>query len=68
MPHRFAATIAAEFNGHTHTDEFKIFYNLTDNTPLSVAWGGGAATAYTFYNLNYKIVSVDGATYVSVPA
>ncbi|VVD01622.1 unnamed protein product, partial [Leptidea sinapis] len=27
---RFASTIAAEFNGHTHSDEFKIFYSGQD--------------------------------------
>ncbi|KAL4716625.1 hypothetical protein ACJJTC_008260 [Scirpophaga incertulas] len=56
---RFSATIAAEFNGHTHSDEFKIFYSH-DDTPINVAWGGGSVTTYTFYNLNYKIATIDG--------
>ncbi|XP_072939936.1 uncharacterized protein [Epargyreus clarus] len=60
---RFSATIAAEFNGHTHSDEFKIFYSLTDGKPISMAWGGGSATAYTHYNLNYKIATINGGTY-----
>ncbi|CAH0605807.1 unnamed protein product [Chrysodeixis includens] len=59
---RFSSTIAAEFNGHTHSDEFKIFYS-PENTPINVAWGGGSATSYTYYNLNYKIVDFNGATY-----
>ncbi|XP_028168351.1 sphingomyelin phosphodiesterase-like, partial [Ostrinia furnacalis] len=53
---RFSDTIAAEFNGHTHSDEFKVFYS-PDNEPINVAWGGGSVTSYTFYNLNYKIVT-----------
>ncbi|CAH0407380.1 unnamed protein product [Chilo suppressalis] len=58
---RFSATIAAEFNGHTHSDEFKIFYS-PNNTPINMAWGGGSVTSYTFYNLNYKIVILDTET------
>ncbi|CAH1647174.1 unnamed protein product [Spodoptera littoralis] len=60
---RFSKTIAAEFNGHTHSDEFKIFYSLKDGSPINVAWGAGSTTAYTFYNLNYKIIDFDSETY-----
>ncbi|XP_041971313.1 sphingomyelin phosphodiesterase-like [Aricia agestis] len=55
---RFSSTIAAEFNGHVHSDEFKIFYNDAGN-PINVAWGAGAATTYSNYNLNYKIATID---------
>ncbi|XP_026755507.2 sphingomyelin phosphodiesterase 1-like [Galleria mellonella] len=61
---RFSATIAAEFNGHVHSDEFKVFYSLTDGTPINVAWGGGGATTYSHYNLNYKIVDFDSKTFL----
>ncbi|KAF9815880.1 hypothetical protein SFRURICE_009778 [Spodoptera frugiperda] len=61
---RFSKTIAAEFNGHTHSDEFKIFYSLTDGSPINVAWGAGSTTAFTFYNLNYKIIDFDSQTYL----
>ncbi|XP_050664348.1 sphingomyelin phosphodiesterase-like isoform X2 [Leptidea sinapis] len=61
---RFASTIAAEFNGHTHSDEFKIFYSGQDReTPVSIAWGAGSLTAYTNYNPNYKIARFDSTTY-----
>ncbi|XP_030028427.2 sphingomyelin phosphodiesterase 1 [Manduca sexta] len=60
---RFSSTIAAEFNGHTHSDEFKIFYD-SEGTPINVAWGGGSATAYSFYNLNYKIATIDTQTFM----
>ncbi|CAG9134653.1 unnamed protein product [Plutella xylostella] len=59
---RFASTIVGEFNGHTHSDEFKIFYG-EDDTATAVAWGGGSATTYSKYNLNYKIVKLDRDTY-----
>lgn len=62
--HRFSSIIKAEFNGHTHSDEFKIFYN-SEGRPTNVAWGAGSVTSYSFYNLNYKIATFDGATYVS---
>ncbi|GBP60803.1 Sphingomyelin phosphodiesterase [Eumeta japonica] len=60
---RFTSTIAAEFNGHTHSDEFKIFYSSVDGSPINVAWNSGGATAYSHYNLNYKVVTVDTITY-----
>ncbi|XP_047022041.1 sphingomyelin phosphodiesterase-like [Helicoverpa zea] len=60
---RFSKTIAAEFNGHTHSDEFKIFYSLTDGSPINVAWGAGSTTSYTFYNVNYKIIEFNPVTY-----
>ncbi|CAH0763724.1 unnamed protein product [Diatraea saccharalis] len=62
---RFSSTIAAEFNGHTHTDEFKIFYS-PEGTPINVAWGGGGIVTYSFYNLNYKIVNLHPQTYEPV--
>ncbi|CAH2244198.1 jg7438 [Pararge aegeria aegeria] len=60
---RFSATIAAEFNGHTHSDEFKIFYSTEDGSPINVAWGAGSASTYTNYNLNYKIATFDPTTF-----
>lgn len=62
---RFTSTITAEFNGHTHSDELKLFYNSEGN-PINVAWGGGSATTYSNYNLNYKIATFDSGTFVSI--
>ncbi|XP_045446693.1 sphingomyelin phosphodiesterase-like [Melitaea cinxia] len=59
---RFSKTIAAEFNGHTHSDEFRIFYNAAGE-PSAVSWGAGSATAYSNYNSNYKIATIDPVTY-----
>ncbi|KAJ8733254.1 hypothetical protein PYW08_001552 [Mythimna loreyi] len=61
---RFSKTITAEFNGHTHSDEFKIFYNLTDGNPINMAWGAGSTTTYSDYNLNYKIFDFNPVTYL----
>ncbi|XP_052740768.1 sphingomyelin phosphodiesterase-like [Bicyclus anynana] len=60
---RFASTIAGEFTGHTHGDEFKIFYSLENGRPISIAWGAGSVTAYTNFNLNYKIATIDPRTF-----
>ncbi|XP_047526011.1 sphingomyelin phosphodiesterase 1-like [Pieris napi] len=61
---RFQQTIAAEFNGHTHTDEFKIFYSIEDkDIPIAVSWGGGSASAYSNNNVNYKIAVLDPNNY-----
>ncbi|XP_039765855.1 sphingomyelin phosphodiesterase 1-like [Pararge aegeria] len=54
---RFSSIITAQFNGHLHSDEFKIFYK--DNEAFNVAWSAGSATTYQNFNLNYKIVTFD---------
>ncbi|XP_032513068.2 sphingomyelin phosphodiesterase-like [Danaus plexippus] len=58
---RFKKTITAEFNGHLHSDEFKIFYNGSD--PVAMAWGVGSSTSYSDYNVNYKIATIDNNTF-----
>lgn len=62
--YRFKQTITAEFNGHLHSDEFKIFYNGSD--PVAMAWGVGSSTSYSDYNVNYKIATIDNNTFVSI--
>lgn len=48
---RYENTLAAQFFGHTHVDEFEIFYDEeTLSRPLAVAFLGPSAT--TFINLN----------------
>ncbi|XP_045760947.1 sphingomyelin phosphodiesterase 1-like [Maniola jurtina] len=54
---RFSSTITAQFNGHIHSDEFKIFYK--DGKAFNVAWSAGSATTFQNFNLNYKIVTFD---------
>jgi sphingomyelin phosphodiesterase len=57
---RFWDTIIAQFNGHTHEDEFNVLY-ARDNPEFAVgqAWNGGSATAYSDVNLNYVVYTVD---------
>lgn len=63
---RFADTITAEFNGHTHSDELKVFYSREDiNRPLFVAWNGGSVTANAYINPNYKVYEINSNNYVS---
>lgn len=63
---RFAHIITAQFNGHTHNDEFNVFYasNSTMNL-INVAWNGGSLTPYSYLNPNYKIYMANTKTFVS---
>lgn len=62
---RFAHIISGQFNGHSHFDEFSIFYT-TDNPSkaLNVAWNGGSGTSFVGLNSNYRVYYVDGESYV----
>lgn len=63
---RFWDTISAQFNGHTHNDQFTMFYAIDEpSSAINVAWNGGSATAYSDVNPNYRIYSVDNITFVS---
>ena len=63
---RFSHIISAQFNGHTHNDEFKVFYNPNDTTKIvNVAWNGGSITSYSDLNPNYKVYDVNANDYVS---
>ncbi|KOC60419.1 Sphingomyelin phosphodiesterase, partial [Habropoda laboriosa] len=58
---RYESTITAQFFGHTHYDEFQLFYDTTDlERALSIAYICPSVTPY--YNLNpgYRIYYVDG--------
>lgn len=62
---RFAHIISGQFYGHSHYDEFSIFYT-TDNNPsksLNVAWNGGSGIIDEL-NSNYRVYYVDGESYV----
>ncbi|XP_049780611.1 sphingomyelin phosphodiesterase isoform X2 [Schistocerca cancellata] len=58
---RYESTITAQFFGHTHFDEFELFYDTNEpGRPTSIAYIGPSVTPY--YNLNpgYRIYYVDG--------
>ncbi|XP_053681998.1 sphingomyelin phosphodiesterase-like [Sabethes cyaneus] len=57
---RYSGTIVAQFNGHSHFDEFAMFYDSRDlSKPISVAWNGGALTPHVYNNPNYHIITLD---------
>ncbi|KAG4072908.1 hypothetical protein HA402_006588 [Bradysia odoriphaga] len=61
---RFWDTISAQFNGHTHRDEFNVFYARdSPKDAINVGWNGGSATPYSFVNPNYRIYTVETETY-----
>ncbi|XP_015119724.1 sphingomyelin phosphodiesterase [Diachasma alloeum] len=61
---RFSHIIAGQFNGHTHRDEFNIFYDPHDYSKVvSVAWNGGSLTTWVFVNPNYRTCTVNSKTY-----
>lgn len=61
---RFYDTISAQFHGHTHRDEFNVFYSQENpQYAINVAWNGGSATPFSFVNPNYMVYYVDPETY-----
>ncbi|XP_071056721.1 sphingomyelin phosphodiesterase-like isoform X3 [Onthophagus taurus] len=61
---RFAGTIAAAFNGHSHTDEFIVYHSSEEPTKaINVAYNGGSVTTFSNNNRNYKIYHVDQQNY-----
>ncbi|XP_078034652.1 sphingomyelin phosphodiesterase 1 [Augochlora pura] len=59
---RFSHLIKAQFNGHTHNDEMKIFYNSSP-LPQNIAWNGGSITSYSKLNPNYKVYNINASNY-----
>lgn len=58
---RYESTIAGQFFGHTHTDEFQMFYDEETLTrPLSVAFVAPSVTTYVNLNPGYRVYIVDG--------
>lgn len=61
---RFHRTIVAQFNGHTHNDEFNLFYAREGGQQhaVSVGWNGGSTSTFTNRNPGYRVYSVDRET------
>lgn len=63
---RFANTITGIFNGHTHTDEFYVYYNNSNpDQAINVAYNGASVVTYTDNNPSYKVIHVNNETFVS---
>ncbi|XP_051882422.1 sphingomyelin phosphodiesterase isoform X2 [Pristis pectinata] len=59
---RYEGTIAAQFFGHTHVDEFEVFYDEeTLSRPLSVAFIAPSVTTYIDLNPGYRVYQIDGS-------
>ncbi|CAF3614912.1 unnamed protein product [Rotaria sordida] len=58
---RYENTIAGQFYGHTHYDEFLMFYDEIDQKrPVSMAYMGPSLTTSSYLNPGYRIYSIDG--------
>lgn len=60
----FSDIIVAVFNGHTHEDEFNVYYSVSDPSKATgVAFNGGSGTTFAYYNSNFKVYSVDNESF-----
>ncbi|XP_064488502.1 sphingomyelin phosphodiesterase-like [Ornithodoros turicata] len=58
---RFEDTITGQFYGHTHYDEFAVFYSSENRAKaISVAYIAPSATTYSYLNPGYRIYNMDG--------
>jgi len=58
---RYEATIAGQFFGHTHFDEYEVFYDeVYRGRATNIAYIGPSVTPYYGLNPGYRIYHVDG--------
>ncbi|XP_061557653.1 sphingomyelin phosphodiesterase isoform X2 [Phycodurus eques] len=58
---RYESTITGQFFGHTHFDEFQMFYDgETMTRPLGVSFIAPSVTTYINLNPGYRVYYVDG--------
>ena len=51
----------AQFFGHTHRDNYEIFYDdVNFKRPVSMAYIAGSVTPYSYLNPNYRVYTLDG--------
>lgn len=61
MIFRYESTITAQFFGHTHFDEFQLFYDPKDlGRALSVSYISPSVTPFINLNPGYRIYYIDG--------
>lgn len=72
---RFEGTVAAQFYGHNHNEEFRVFYDMSTSSdllsnllgngnnkrPVNVAFIGGSLTPYSNLNPSYRTYAIDGS-------
>lgn len=58
---RYESTVTGQFFGHTHLDEFQMFYDeATMTRPLGVAFIAPSVTTFINLNPGYRVYYVDG--------
>ncbi|KAG7154577.1 Sphingomyelin phosphodiesterase-like 2 [Homarus americanus] len=58
---RFESTITAQFFGHTHYDEFELFYDeYNRHRVTNIAYIGPSVTSYYKLNPGYRIYTIEG--------
>ncbi|XP_060623167.2 sphingomyelin phosphodiesterase [Anolis sagrei] len=58
---RFESTVAGQFFGHTHVDEFEMFYDEeTLSRPVGIAFVAPSVTTFIALNPGYRLYQVDG--------
>ncbi|CAF1315960.1 unnamed protein product [Adineta ricciae] len=58
---RYENTIAGQFYGHAHSEEFMVFYDEVDSQrPVSMAYIGPSITTYSYLNPGYRVYTTDG--------
>ncbi|KXJ72005.1 sphingomyelin phosphodiesterase-like [Aedes albopictus] len=61
---RFWNTVQAHFHGHTHADEFNVFYSAANSQhAINVAFNGGGTVPFSNYNPNYVVYYVNPQTF-----
>ncbi|KAA0194494.1 hypothetical protein HAZT_HAZT006754, partial [Hyalella azteca] len=58
-PFGYESTITGQFFGHTHYDEFEVFYDDVDLRPASVAYVAPSVTTYDALNPGYRIYYIE---------
>jgi sphingomyelin phosphodiesterase len=57
---RYESTITAQFFGHTHKDEIKIFYDITNQSrAVSIGYLAPSVTTEAYLNPGYRIYTLD---------
>ncbi|KAL9695184.1 hypothetical protein quinque_014469 [Culex quinquefasciatus] len=61
---RFWNTVQAHFHGHTHADEFNVFYSQANpQHAINVAFNGGGTVPFSNFNPNYIVYYVNPQTF-----
>ncbi|XP_055586711.1 sphingomyelin phosphodiesterase-like [Uranotaenia lowii] len=60
---RFWNTVQAHFHGHTHADEFNVFYSQNGQHAINVGFNGGGTVPFSNFNPNYVVYYVNPTTY-----